>query len=261
MPAETEKYMIPHHLDGERARLRLMGGYLDPLSRRHIEALGLRPGWRCLEVAAGLGTISEWLAQRLAPTGHVICSDLETSLLDGLANANLEVRPLDLTTDALPTGCDLVFARAVLHHLRRRWEVLPRLVEALAPGGALLVIEPDFGPVAELEDADLRRFWEGFVAWAASVGIDYSVGRALPARCAALGLERVGAEATTAIFNGGSPVAWYWLRGMRELRSGMVEGGFVPPELFETLETRFADPAFWTRVCTFTAAWGWKPLA
>jgi hypothetical protein len=55
------KYVLDHHLEGERARLASMSRLLDPMHRRHVEALGIGPGARTLEVGCGNGSISAWL--------------------------------------------------------------------------------------------------------------------------------------------------------------------------------------------------------
>jgi tRNA A58 N-methylase Trm61 len=86
------QYILPHDLTGEKQRLRLMSELLDPLDRSCIERLGLQAGWRCLEVGCGNGSISEWLASRVGPSGHVVASDIDLRYIAGLAATNLEVR-------------------------------------------------------------------------------------------------------------------------------------------------------------------------
>ena len=75
-------YVLDHHLEGERARLALMSRLLDPMHRRHIEALGIGPGARALEVGCGNGSISAWLAERVGPGGRVVAVDLDLSLVE-----------------------------------------------------------------------------------------------------------------------------------------------------------------------------------
>jgi hypothetical protein len=43
---------------------------------RQLDAIGVEPGWRCLEVGAGAGLMTRRLADRVAPTGKVIAMDL-----------------------------------------------------------------------------------------------------------------------------------------------------------------------------------------
>src|SRR3954466_15814002 len=64
------EYVLGHHLEGERSRLQLMSRLLDPMHRRHVEALGVGLGARALEVGCGNGSVSAWLASALGrPAG------------------------------------------------------------------------------------------------------------------------------------------------------------------------------------------------
>ena len=128
-----------------RRRLSLLEEVADPLSIRHLEARGVGPGWRCLEVGGGGGSIAAWLARAVGPTGHVLATDIDTRFLDDLAAPNLVVRRHDIAADDLPDGAfDLVHARAVLHHLPDHDRALARMTAALRPGGWLVVEDPDW---------------------------------------------------------------------------------------------------------------------
>ena len=183
-------YVLPHSIPQEDERLTLMSRMLDPQMFFRLEQLGVAPGWSCLEVGAGNGSVSHWLAQKVGPTGHVVASDIDTRFLDRLALPNLEVRRLDVTRDPLGDGYDLVCARALLHHIPQRIDVLGRLFEAVRPGGVILIEEPDFHPALATDSLALRGFWEGFLAWAANQGIDYFVGRRIAALLAGHGVGR-----------------------------------------------------------------------
>jgi 2-polyprenyl-3-methyl-5-hydroxy-6-metoxy-1,4-benzoquinol methylase len=76
------EYVLGHHLEGERERLALMSRLLDPMHRRQIERLGIGPGSRTLEVGCGDGSMSAWLAERIAPDGRAVAVDLDLSLID-----------------------------------------------------------------------------------------------------------------------------------------------------------------------------------
>ena len=108
------EYVLDHHLEGEGARLALMSRLLDPMHRRHLEALGVPIGAKTLEVGCGNGSVSAWLAQQVGPTGRAVAVDLDLSLVDVRA-PNLEVRQADIVTGPVDPGTfDLVTARAVL---------------------------------------------------------------------------------------------------------------------------------------------------
>jgi ubiquinone/menaquinone biosynthesis C-methylase UbiE len=184
------EYVLGHHLEGERERLALMSRLLDPMHRRQIERLGIGPGSRTLEVGCGNGSMSAWLAERIAPDGRAVAVDLDLSLIDADA-PSLEFRQGDIVAGPVKRReFDLVTARAVLHHVADAQAAVENLVASMRPGGAILLIEPDFLPVSVAEPPEVRKFWEGWLEWSREQGIDYLVGRRLPATLASLGLER-----------------------------------------------------------------------
>ena len=253
-------YILPHGLAGERQRLKLMSRLLDPFERSHLERLGLRQGWRCLEVGCGNGSIAQWLAEQVAPGGHVVASDLDISYISGAERPCLEVRRLDILRDAIEEGgYDLVVARALLHHLPGAREALQRMISALKPGGALLSIEPDMLPATVAEPEALQTFWQGWLAWSVDAGIDYSIGRKIASWLDSFGLEQVSAEGYTPVFNGGSPWSEYWIETMRELRPRLLESGHIIANHFAEFDLRYSDPHYWTSVLTMVASWGRKP--
>jgi SAM-dependent methyltransferase len=99
-----------------------------------LNLIGVREGWRCLDVGAGGGSATRLLAERVGDTGSVLAVDLDTRLLAPLASARVEVRRHDLLADPLPDGAfDLVHARNLLMHLPARVDALRRLLAAVRP--------------------------------------------------------------------------------------------------------------------------------
>jgi SAM-dependent methyltransferase len=237
-----------------------MSELLDPFERSHIERLGLRQGWRCLEVGCGNGSIAQWLAERVAPSGHVVASDIDISYISGVERPCLEVRQLDILHGAIEEATyDLVVARALLHHLPGAHEALQRMVSALKPGGVLLSIEPDMLAATVAEPKALQTFWQGWLEWSVDAGIDYSIGRKIASWLDLLGMEQVSAEGYTPLFHGGSPWAEYWIETMRELRPRLLDSGHINANQFAEFDMRYRDPHYWTSVLTMVASWGRKP--
>jgi ubiquinone/menaquinone biosynthesis C-methylase UbiE len=119
-------------------RHQILPAVLDELSRSRISSLGDLTGWRCLEVGAGGGSIAGWLAASTGPTGRVLATDVNPRHLR--PDAGYQVQRHNLVEEPLPAGpWDLIHARLVLLHLPTRRQILPRLVAALAPGGALVI--------------------------------------------------------------------------------------------------------------------------
>jgi SAM-dependent methyltransferase len=254
------EYTLPHRLMGEKERLGLMSALLDPLERACITRLGVRPGWRCLELGSGNGSIALDLAERVAPGGKVVASDIDLAYIAGLQGPCLEVRRIDVLQDVIEEGCyDFVVARALLHHLPAARNALARMVAALKPGGVLLSIEPDMLPCTVTEPDSMRAFWQGWLKWSVEAGIDYYIGRKIPAWLDSLGLEDVAGEGYTAHFNGGSDWATYWTETVRELAPSLRNSGYVTEKELEEFHTHYQNPHYWTGVITFTASSGRKP--
>jgi 2-polyprenyl-3-methyl-5-hydroxy-6-metoxy-1,4-benzoquinol methylase len=204
------EYVLGNHLKGEGKRLALMSELLDPMHHRYLQSLDvIKSGARTLEVGCGNGSISAWLAREVAPHGRAVAVDLDLSLVD-VHLPNLAFRRADLMAEPVePGGFDLVTARAVLHHVADAEKAIANLVASLRPGGAILLIEPDFLPVIIAEPPEVRAFWNSWLSWSRDRGIDYQIGRTLAPRLATLGVERIGGTAETAIYNGTSLWADY----------------------------------------------------
>ena len=261
MPGKPPKrtYILPHTLTGERQRLALMSDLLDPLHQHLLEKLGLRPGWRCLEVGCGNGSISQWMATKVGPKGQVVATDLDLRYIGDLRAPNLEVRQLDiLKSKPEPAKYDLVTARAILHHIPSPQKAIKHMTQFLKPGGILLSIEPDFLPAAAATPEPLRAFWQGWLEWSHSVGVDYFIGRKMPSLLAAARLQDVSAEGTTAFYRGKSPWAHYWLETLNELQPRLLESGYLTAPSLSRFKRLYSDPKLWTSAITFVASWGTK---
>jgi SAM-dependent methyltransferase len=253
-------YVLPHTIPLEDARLTLMSRMLDPQMFFRLEQVGVAPGWRCLEVGAGNGSVSHWLAERVGPDGHVVASDIDTRIIERLSLPNLEVRRIDVTCDPLGEGYDLVCGRAFLHHIPQRIDVLGRLAAAVRPGGVLLVEEPDFHPVLAGDSAVMRDFWQGFLAWAANQGIDYFVGRRIAPLLAGLGFTDIAAHGETILYDGGSLTGRYLALTMRELEEPLVASGLIGPTTWGEAMALFDNPAFWTWQNCYVTTSGRRPV-
>ena len=251
------EYVLGHHLKGEGARLELMSELLDPMHRRYIDALGVvKPGARTLEVGCGNGSISAWLAERVSPGGTAVAVDLDLSLIQ-VRMPNLELRNADILADPVESGAfDLVTARAVLHHVSEPETAIANMIASLKAGGALLLIEPDFLPVSIAEPQEVHAFWDGWLAWSREKGIDYFIGRTLAPRLASLGLTNINGTAETAIYNGGSLWADYWIETVTELRGDLIASAKVDEMLIDKFLAYCSGSSWWTQTIAFTAVHG-----
>jgi ubiquinone/menaquinone biosynthesis C-methylase UbiE len=146
-------YVLASDADAaEQQRMGLLFAYHGPLTIEVLEAVRISRGRRCLEVGAGGGDITRWLADRV-PDGSVTAVDLETHWVEPLAGEVVEVRRGDVgQLDLGRASFDLVVAQMLLLHLPDPARACRRLVELAAPGGQIVIHDADFAALA-LADA------------------------------------------------------------------------------------------------------------
>ncbi|NNE74014.1 MAG: methyltransferase domain-containing protein [Acidimicrobiales bacterium] len=131
-------------VDIERVRLDMLAAVRDPSTFEVLDRVGIGPGMRVLEVGAGAGTVSAWMADRVGGPGQVLSTDIDLQFHAEMPS-NVEVRRHDIERDPLPDSTfDIVHARAVLQHVPEREAVIPKLIASLKPGGWLVLEDGQF---------------------------------------------------------------------------------------------------------------------
>ena len=106
-------YLLDNAWREGRDRLDAVEALLDPGSIALLDRLGIEPGWTCLELGAGGGSIAKWLSARVGATGHVVATDLDTRHLVSLAELlNVEVRRHDIVSSRWTMHHSISFTRA-----------------------------------------------------------------------------------------------------------------------------------------------------
>ena len=75
--AENTDYLLDNADPRAECRFDALGDLFDARTIEYLTALGVTRGWSCWEVGAGGGSIAEWLAGAVAPTGSVLATDLD----------------------------------------------------------------------------------------------------------------------------------------------------------------------------------------
>ena len=255
-------YALDNSWDHAKRRLALLEQYLDPITRRRIDGLGLQQGWRCLEVGAGGGSVAVWLCGRVGPGGSVVATDINTRLLEGIEQPNFEARRHDITSDSLPDGeFDFVHTRWLLHHLPEPERAIRRMIGALRPGGWLLLEEVDFFPVHTSPSGVYVDFMVALVNTVVGAsGRDCFWARELPGLVAGVGLAQVGSDCDVAVLRGGSPIAEFFSLTAEQMREPILASGALSPDGLAQALTLLRTPGFWAFAGGCVAVWGQRPL-
>jgi SAM-dependent methyltransferase len=250
-------YAFPNAWELARRRLEVLQAAHDPTSIRHATALGVGPGWDCLDAGAGGGSFARWLTQQVGATGSVLAVDIDTRLLEELDAPGLEIHEMNLETGELPRGAfDFIHTRLLLLHLRRRDEVLAKLAAALRPGGVLLIEEDDVFSVKALADGPYRDAWEAFLEVTDRAGVDPTWARDLPRRLTRLGLLDVDAEVDAQLFRGGTAAAQMWSLTWLQVRDEAAD-----QDAIDRGRAVLEEPARWFYGPAKVIAWGRRPGA
>lgn len=243
----------------ERERLGAIQAYQDPPTIQHLTAAGVSTGWHCLDVGAGGGTITRWLAERVGPTGTVLATDIEMDLLSTLTLPNVTVRRHDVRTDPLPDDeFDLVHTRFVLIHLPERDEVLRRLVAAVKPGGRIVLGDVDFSTMRlSVTDPRYEKVGQAFDAAVRLAGWDPDMGSKLPAMLERHGVADVTGSAVYDYQRGDSVLTTIMSLTLRRIRPLLLAQGVTAEELEYTHEL-LLDPAIALQGPVMWTAWGTK---
>ena len=241
----------------------------DERTIRFLKATGVGPGWNCLEVGAGGGSIAAWLADCVDANGHVTVTDIDPSHLSGLAAAELNNLESihDVGVDLLPESAfDLIHARLVFVHVPKRVEAVSRLVGALKPGGWIVVedfvqgfIDRGF-PASDPERYKLFAKTLGAMEQVMrSHGLDPAWGTSLFRRFNDLGLVEVGQEGHFAAWAGGSPGARLFQANFEQVRAEPVAARLATDAEMDHAISELSSPDFAFSSPVMMTAWGRKP--
>lgn len=260
----SDGYLLDNRQNEAGQRFDAFATLFDPTTFRHLTDLGLGPGQRCWEVGAGGTSVVSWLAKRVGPTGKVVATDIDTSLLLPAACPPVEVRVHDVGAQEPPgEGFDLVHARLVLVHVPDRDRALRSVIQALRPGGRLLIEDADpalqplicpdeYGPEQQLAN----RLRKGFRRLLAERGADLSYGRRLPRLLREAGLRDVQADA---YFPLTSPAcAALESATVRQIRDRLVAAGLATDEDIDQHLANVAAGGMDLATAPMISAWGRK---
>jgi ubiquinone/menaquinone biosynthesis C-methylase UbiE len=246
-------YVLGHdHL--ELNRLVSQGRFFGELTRQVLEAAGLKPGMRVLDLGSGAGDVAFLAASMVGPTGSIIGVDCST---DATARAstraaeaklgNVRFVTSDLHAFKPPEPIDAVIGRLVLMYVREPERLLRHLAALLQPGGLIVFHEFDMAactsepelPLMALNNSRLTQAFKFAQA-------DVRMGLHLPQIFARAGLPtpetiahtRIGTGADTEVFQQIAAVTRSMIPAMQ--RAGVASAAEVD---VDTLAVRLQQEA------------------
>lgn len=248
--AETE-YQLGSDAD-ELERLNRQGRVLAPATRTILEAAGVRPGMRILDLGSGMGDMAFVAAELVGSTGEVLGIDRAPV---PVAKARLRARQQGLGNvrfmagdihDPAPEGpFDAIIGRLVLMYVRDPAAVLRTQARLLRSGGLVVPIEFDLFSARSLPSTPLVGQALSWLAEAfRRAGIEPALGPRLWAVLQDAGLRPLGMIGVQPHFGPEDPDGPAMLAGIVRTTVPLIErtGVATSAEIeAETLQQRLSD--------------------
>ncbi|GAA3348831.1 methyltransferase domain-containing protein [Amorphoplanes nipponensis] len=251
-PAST--YMFDNDTTEAARQVQILADVLDDHTISVLESVEVPHDGRCLDLGAGAGTISTWMAGELVPAGHVDILDLNPRHIP--THDRTTVITGDVTTHEFTAAAyDLIHARLLLMHLADRDQVLARVAAALKPGGVLVVSDWETTHLDEMfvrgsaeVAAAFLAFQRALIGLGETGGMDSRWARRIPAAMTDAGLVGVTAQTFNRVWVGGSAGMLLHDCNSRQKQTELLAAGMTLEQL-DTLRTAMTDPQVW--------AWHW----
>ena len=256
----------------ERERLLRQAALYAPDTAALLDQLGIRPGWRAVDIGCGPLGILDLLAERVGPGGEVVGVDRDAravataqALLAERGLGNVRVAEADAGATGLPRAAfDLAHARLVLITMPDPQRVLAELVALVRPGGVVAVQDLDqVSHFCEPPHAAWTALLGAFLTLQRENGNDPHLGRRLAGMARAAGLTDVQMAVQTRVSTQGDFYLTQLPTITRSLWDRIVARGLYSEAeltaLLAALERHLADPGTFVVRSLLFQVWGRKP--
>lgn len=234
--------------DREYRRLQLVEAANDPTTVSLLGETAIQPGWHCLELGAGAGSILRWLGSRVGPTGLAVGVDKNTAYLHDYHFPPFRIYQGSFLDIPLNQSFDLIHARYVLIHNKEDLAILKKMFSVLKDGGWAIFEEPDFTsarlsdqgqntPQARVNRAMCRMF--------VNVGLDPGYALRLPPKLETVGFHIARAQSLMHLCPGNSPMAKVMGESALVLEQEYCNTGLCSPQDIQRYVTLTQDFHHW----------------
>jgi len=214
--------------DREFHRLRMIESANDPATIALLHRTGIQPGWTCLELGPGAGSILQWLGTQVGVNGKIIGVDKKTTYLQGFSTPPYDIREGDFLDVTINNPLDLVHARYVLIHNHQDIDILRKIHRLLKAGGLAVFEEPDFTSAKLLDEqpeAPHSRVNSAMCQMFVDLRLDPGYALRLPQKLQTCGFEILETRSTMHLCEGNSPIANVMAESALALRHRYCETG------------------------------------
>ena len=269
--SEPDPYFLGYR-QAEQERLEQQSHELAHESEWLFEQIGVREGWRAVEIGCGPRGCLGLLSKRVGASGRVIGVERSTEqvvrarrFVSDSRLTNVEVLDADARATALPEKTfDLATARLVLVNVPRPEEIVAEMVRLVKPGGFVALHEPD--STTQRCDPPLAAqtvLLQVLNAYAEMNGIDRSIGLRAPRMLREFGLLDVRVNPLVHVYPPGHGRRMLWLEFVENTRSRILEKELIAEaeldELTAALRQHLENPSTLVVSSLFLQTWGRMP--
>lgn len=265
--------MSTYAIEGGQAgkqRLDVLAAVMQPHTAWLLDAVGVEPGSRCIDVGCGGGHVSRELARRVGSDGYVVGIDLDPDVIslaradahrEGLTNLRFEVGD----AAGLDAGdYDLAYCRFLLSHVPRPGEVLESITATVRPGGAVVLEDTDFAAsFCYPESAAYQRFVQLYREVVSRFGGNADIGPALPALLRSARIQDVELDVRQPAALSG-PAKLMTVVTLERISRAVIGERLASPDeldsLLTSLRVYYDDPTTLMSTPRIVRTWGRTPL-
>jgi SAM-dependent methyltransferase len=242
-----------------------------------LDRVGVKRGWRAVDVGCGPIGILDLLCDRVGVTGETVGVDNDARMIAMAREVAAELNLTNLTliqaeatdTGLEPASFDIAHARLLLVNVPNPERVVTGLSALVRPGGAVALEEVDWVSwVCEPPHHAWDRLRDALCEFRTRRGLDVHMGRRLPGLLRGAGLDEVGFRAVCPTYVHGDDdnhnhlllVNFAKLHGADLVADGLLAADELA-SLVNALEAHLADPSTVTLYTLLCQAWARRPSA
>ncbi len=256
----------------EIERLRMQAAGMAPDAAVMLDRIGIKPGWRCLDLGCGPGGITGLLGDRVGSTGKVVGFDADPVYLEHARTAargyaNIEFIQGDAYRTGLPEGSfDFVHVRFLASTAGEPEALLQEAIRLTRVGGVVAFQEPDISTLKcypphpawdRLKDAIEQLF--------ISVGADVRLAQRLFQIFRSAGVEDVNYRPFLVGVRSGDPMTNYMPATVESLREKLIDQRLIEAGELDAalaaIRAHLADPDTVFDTYLVAQVWGRVPAS